>query len=225
MFDGILKVVDRLTNRKISISKRLGNLILIVFALLAVDFVFQITHSLYQSNKLSNLEKVIVLKEAYKNDPQQLKYVTNLEQDLLKKDHYYYYMESAWRLSRETFQETQYRNGETDLSYFWAIFSSTFLFWAFLIYGITTTIAQGDFSMNKLRVTAAIILVMLIIICILIFISSIIPVIFKPFLTYIALFLIQIGIIILIIKYTDYKEAQRTKKRQNSLIRKGIVKK
>ena len=201
MLDGITKVLDRLTNRQTPISKRLGNLILLVFALLIVDFTFQITHSIYQTNKLSNLEKVVSLKESYKDDPEQLNYLEGLEKNLLRNNHYYYYMESAWSYSRQTFQETQYRNGDTDLNYFWTVFSSSCFILGLMLSLIITFVIDMDYSMSKLRRLGVIILSSLTLTSFMIMISSIIPVIFNPILTYIGLFFIQILILMIITFY------------------------
>ena len=90
------KIHEYLTDSKKSIGHKFGYVLSISAILLIGDYFFNISYTLHQSNKLSNLEKISRIKQNHFNDSLLIQNINKLQLEVIESPHYYDKFNSYW---------------------------------------------------------------------------------------------------------------------------------
>lgn len=88
MIEGLKHLKDIISDPSSSWGTVTAKLISLLVLLFILDFSFNFTYNLHTSNKLSQLEKVTILKIQYENDSSKTREIERMESVIFNKEHY-----------------------------------------------------------------------------------------------------------------------------------------
>lgn len=134
MVDAIKSFIEVLLDKQKSIRFRLISFFSIFLILIIVDNILHFTYGIFLNNKLSQLEKVQILKKEFKEDNNKIFYLNILEKEIINTKHYTEYFDVIFNLANTNYQ----------LEAFTTILSSNFFFLIIFIIIIPFPLFIGD---------------------------------------------------------------------------------
>jgi hypothetical protein len=202
----------------------LAKFITLIVFLIIVDMAFNFTYNLQVSNKLSQLEKISILKAEYKEDTLKLIEIKKIENGIFEKEHYSEFFSrifSKISFPKETKLQKTHQNNTPIIkttkpifSLFWMAFSSSYILSIILPFLFFLPVYNKEIrTVNGMAGWTASVVMILGMIAISTWISFQIPLIFgNPIWNYILNFLIHTLIWILIIKFGINKKTTANKR-------------
>lgn len=193
------KLHDFIVDKKYSIGYKLSYAILFFTLLLSVDLIFKPSLSLYQSNKLSKLEKIAVLKQEFKSEQETLSYLKNMQDNILSDTHYIEFIQSRWSsflkssqgdINKTTTNIDHINNPK--LSIFYTALSSSTFFIVFILFMLFSPVMNKSYNVRSFAAAIIAASMGLIAAIILTSVLMLVPVIWKPFVNYLLYFVLQI---------------------------------
>ncbi len=133
MIESIKHVKDLIFDSSKSWGIITARLISLFALLIILDLSFNFTYNLHTSNKLSQLEKITLLKTEYKTDPTKTAEIKRIEKEVFSKEHYSEFLPRFFskiylsQITEDQITENITSNSSSK-SLFWMAFSSNYLF-------------------------------------------------------------------------------------------------
>ena len=88
MIETLKNFIELILDKSKRWTYKFAIIISIISILFVMDFTFKISYNNYLSNKLENLEKIQSLKKGFTNEPNKLKRLLNIENEIFYEKHY-----------------------------------------------------------------------------------------------------------------------------------------
>lgn len=136
MFDYLKHISELIFDSSKSWGKKTSIIFSVIFSLFIVDFIFNVSYNIFTESKLTQLEKVNILKKDYENDKDRFKQIEQIETDVLRKEHYTEFLRRNIKSLNHPDNNVSEKKPTNNikLSLFWTLFSSnTFLIFIIFI--------------------------------------------------------------------------------------------